>query len=151
MPRRKAAPALQLLRGVEPGRINRRAPRHTPADGDPPEWLSEEALGVWRRVVPELQRFDLLSTVETDCLVAYCEAVATHRAACEEIAENGITVIGGSGGLIKNPACTVKTESARIVALFAREFGLTPSARSNVVGPVDRSVETIEDFFSQNQ
>lgn len=148
MPRARAAPPLQELRGARSDRRGADAPVHSQYSGDPPEWLSTEACRVWWRIVPELKRFSLLNTVEVDALVTYCEAVIVHELACREVAENGVTIVGGMGGLIKNPACTVMKESAMTIRAFAHEFGLTPATRSLVKAPTDASAETADDFFA---
>jgi P27 family predicted phage terminase small subunit len=97
--------------------------------------LSAAAVEVWQAVVPELTKHGLLNVVEEAALVCYFESVVTHREAVNEVRELGVTIVGSMGGLIKNPACTVQAESARVIRSFACEFGLTPAARAQVKVP----------------
>ena len=118
---------LALLKGGKAAKRHQSAPRFVPADGEPPQYLSEEAKKVWGDVAPQLVEHGLLTTVDEPLLTAYCEAVVTHRMATEEVRARGVTVIGVRGGLVKNPACTVADEAAKAVRSFAMEFGLTPA------------------------
>jgi P27 family predicted phage terminase small subunit len=146
---RPRAPELQALSGARPSRINKEAPKHLSASGEPPEDMSDKAKQVWFRTVPELLKFDLLNVVEVEALVAYCEAVVTHREAVDDVRQDGITLVGSMGGLIKNPACTVQKEAAMTIRAFAIEFGLTPAARQNVKAPAAKKDEEEASFFTQ--
>jgi P27 family predicted phage terminase small subunit len=46
-----------------------------------------------------------------------------------------VVVDGANGGKVRNPATTVVNHNAAIVARYAREFGLTPSARVGLSEP----------------
>ncbi len=69
-------------------RAVRRNPRRstgrvTVAHPSKPRSLTGEAAAEWSRVVPELERSGILSTVDRALLVRYCTARATSRASAE--------------------------------------------------------------------
>jgi P27 family predicted phage terminase small subunit len=146
--RRADVTPLALLKGGKASKRHEAAPRFRPSDGEPPEYLSEEAKTVWRVVAPQLLEHGLLTEMDEPLLTAYCEAVVTHRMATEEVRANGITVTGVRGGLVKNPACTVADEAAKAVRSFAMEFGLTPASRPRLKSETPLTDET-DEFFTQ--
>ncbi len=73
--------ALKLVQG-NPGKraINKREPRFR---GTPvcPEWLTPEAKIEWERVVAELKALDMLRSVDSSALAAYCQSYARWQSA----------------------------------------------------------------------
>jgi P27 family predicted phage terminase small subunit len=61
----------------------------------------------------------------------YCSAVAQHAAAVALVNNSG-TLIQSGGRAVKNPALQVVRDQAAIIRSLARDFGLTPSARSGI-------------------
>ena len=122
--------ALKLLRGeTRPSRIGSGEPQPRSAGPEPPGWLDDDARAVWDRTVVELEAMGLAYASDTDALVVYCNAVVTHARAQRLLDRSGVLVRGTGGQLVRNPATTVISHTAQIVARFAREFGLTPAAR----------------------
>jgi P27 family predicted phage terminase small subunit len=72
----------------------------------------------------------LASKVDADNLIAYAQAVYEHQRASLLIAKQGIIVFGERGQAVRNPACVVTQQTSAIMLRLAREFGLTPSART---------------------
>ncbi|WP_051580631.1 phage terminase small subunit P27 family [Pseudonocardia acaciae] len=125
--------ALKLLHGERHlDRINPDEPQPRPADLTPPEDAAPAVLAVWRRVVAELEAMNLAFPADADCLRGYCEAVVSHRRACEVLARSGVLVKGLHGNLVRNPALQIQRDAALTMLRFAQEFGLTPSARSSI-------------------
>ena len=70
---------------------------------------------------------------DRDTLACYCEAVVTHRKASALLRQTGILVRTAKGNVpMRNPLHQVVRDSAVLVRVFAREFGLTPSARAEL-------------------
>ncbi|HLV15958.1 MAG TPA: phage terminase small subunit P27 family [Pseudomonas sp.] len=44
-----------------------------------PDWLDEDAQAEWNRVVPDLLKLGLISTLDRQALAQYCEAVSDYR------------------------------------------------------------------------
>jgi P27 family predicted phage terminase small subunit len=132
--RRGPAPAptgLKLVRGDERRRINTDEPKPLPGPVERPAYLSRLAVEEWDRVAPHLEAMRTLTAVDTTALAVYCEAVARWRGLAEVVAKSP-PVIQRDGVLVKNPAYSQARDAAIEVRMFAREFGLTPSARSGI-------------------
>jgi len=132
--RRGPAPAptsLKLVRGDERRRINVDEPRPLPGPVVKPGWLSKLAAEEWDRVAPHLEAMRTLTAADTTALAVYCEAVARWRTLAEIVAKSP-PVIQREGLLVKNPAYSQARDAAIEVRMFAREFGLTPSARAGI-------------------
>jgi P27 family predicted phage terminase small subunit len=123
------------MRGTKRSRVNLAEPR--PLAGVPitrPPGLSPHAAEEWARVMPHLESMGVLSAADTTGLACYCEAVARWRKLAEVVAVSPPLVPGADGGgvLVKNPAYAMMRDAANEVRVWAREFGLTPSARSGI-------------------
>ena len=144
---RNAVPTeLKLIRG-NPGKrkVNRNEPQPSKGTPDKPDWLSGEAADEWDRVVSELDRLKMLAKVDRAALIGHCEAVSQLRAATEDIAERGVTLVEierefADGTILyakvaKNPAVTVAQAAMAQIRGFCAEFGLSPSARARMTTP----------------
>lgn len=124
---------LALLNGEKPSRINFDAP--IPQDGipEPPYEMSHDVADVWAYTCGQLAQMGTLSLADRDTLAAYCEAVITNADLARAIVENPDPLIPGAmGGLVRNPLYAMKRDAATLLRTLAREFGLTPSARSDI-------------------
>jgi P27 family predicted phage terminase small subunit len=122
---------LKLLHGERrSSRLNRDAPkaRNTPVM---PAGMSEAAQAIWKRVMRDYSHTGILTSVDTDALRVYCEAVVRYEHAAAMLEGSGPLVRGARrGDLIKNPLHQIVRDNADLIRAFAREFGFTPSARS---------------------
>lgn len=131
---------LRLVEGARPDKVNQDEPQPRPVDPEPPEEWTElgpdlcEQLLVWNRTVDQLRGMGLAFAADTDSLVAYVEAVVVHRRASRQLAATDCTLLvtGAQGNLVKNPLLQIQRDAAAVIRAFAREFGLTPSARASV-------------------
>lgn len=115
---------------------------------DPPDWLTGEALDLWHRVVPGLDRLDLLKPEDYATLVAYCECWATWREALEQTRSGGLIVTNPqSGNPHKNPALAALETCNTQLLRFAQEFGLTPVAEIALARPA-RDADDVDDPFA---
>lgn len=131
--------ALRLVEGARPDKVNQDEPQPLPVEPDAPEEWTElgeasEQLQVWNRVVDQLRDMGILFAADTDSLVAYVEAVVIHREASRQLShpDATLTVLGAQGNQVKNPLLQIQRDAAAVIRAFAREFGLTPSARASV-------------------
>lgn len=133
---------VRILRGDRKDRINYNEP--SPRDGDltcPPD-VTAEVREVWEYTVYHMKSMNIEKPMDRDALRCYCEAVATHRQASRQVAEEGIT-IRGERGTVRNPAVSVQLAAATTVRHLAHEFGFTPSARSGIrVGEANKPPAT---------
>jgi P27 family predicted phage terminase small subunit len=134
---------LKLVTG-NPGRrpLNRAEPR--PASGlpQPPTELSDDARTEWRRVAKRLQELGLLTGVDRAAFAAYCQAFGRWRQAergLAAMAQNdpltgALMIRTKEGNAIQNPLVGIANKAMADMVRYAAEFGMTPSARSRIVG-----------------
>src|SRR5664279_6296346 len=95
---------LKVLHGERrPCRLNRNAPkaRNVPVM---PEGMSAPAQAIWNRLTADYAHTGVLTSVDTDALQIYCEAVVRYRHGAKMLAQSGPLVRGARrGDLVKNP------------------------------------------------
>ena len=128
--------ALKLLKG-NPGKrpINGREPKPRPVPPKCPTWIDAAAKREWRRVVPELDRIGLLTTVDMAALAAYCQAFSRWKDAEESLSEHGVTFETEKGYLMPRPEIAIAKMYLGFIKSFCAEFGLTPSSRGRMTLP----------------
>jgi P27 family predicted phage terminase small subunit len=128
--------ALKLLNGDRPGRDSggRKVtppPSFVRTAPPPPTWLPVEAKAEWKRIVPELDRLDLLKQASRSALTAYCLTWWRLVEAQKLIQVEG--VIGtNSQGRVRHPAVAVAEAASKELRGWCSEFGLTPSAEGKL-------------------
>ena len=108
---------------------------HLPALGGAPacpEWLSDEARAIWRRVVPDLDELGILARVDEEALATYCTAAALYREAIEMARKEGQTIIAANGFVQPNPYLTLARQHQDTARKWAAELGTTPTARARL-------------------
>lgn len=103
-----------------------------------PDWLTREGRSVWKRVVPELQRLNLLSKLDLDALGAYCASVGRARKA-EAILKRGGLTVKVNGQVQRRIEIGIARDSWKDARAFAGELGLTPAARTRLEVPLNPS------------
>ena len=101
---------------------------------DPPEWLTDRAAQMWRMVVPELLRENVVAITDLHNVEAFCVAYDNWRMAQESVQQHGIVIAGAQGGPIKNPALTAANETMRQIVTFGSMLGLDPASRTRLIG-----------------
>lgn len=131
-------PALKLLTGRSEGRDSG-GRKVAPAPGflrlppTAPDWLPEEAAAEWERVVPELQRLQLLKPPDRAALTAYCLAWARLREAQDIVTREGMVIHDDKQGRAqRHPALLTLEAASKELRAWCGEFGLTPSAEARV-------------------
>ncbi|WP_099024705.1 phage terminase small subunit P27 family [Mycolicibacterium palauense] len=134
----KRPAALLLLNGRSEGRdsggrIVEPPPPFKRSAPAPPTWLSREAKAEWRRVIPELQRLDVIKPEDRASLAAYCETWARYVTAVRQYRAEGITLVNPESGRVhRHPAVAIAETAGTQLRAFAAEFGLTPASERNV-------------------
>lgn len=122
---------------------------------DPPAWLDEYALEEWRRVVPLLDEVRVLTDADLVQLSNYCATVSIAIRATLEVNKSLITYAASSKMKRASPFVKMARDARAECLRFAIEFGLTPAARSRVVGqpkkegdgPQQDAAKEAEQFF----
>lgn len=121
---------LRLLAGVPVGKLNNDEPQ---PDTTIPQCPSKDTLvkEIWDYTVEQLRVMELATMSDRDMLLAYCQAVAAHRRAGDQLEADG-TFIKLLGTSQPHPALKVQKEMASLIKTLGNEFGLSPSARSRI-------------------
>ena len=132
---------LKILHGeTRAARLNRNEPKPAGRPRMPPD-MSDEAKRVWRRVIRDFGATGVITAADADALRTYSEAVVRYVQAARTLEASGPLVRGArSGELVKNPLHQIVRDNAILLRAFARELGLTPSARTGltiVIGAAD--------------
>ena len=146
---RKPKPTAKKLLAGNPGKraLNKAEPEFSKITNvDPPEWLSDRACQMWRMVVPELLRENVVAITDLHNVEAFCVAYDNWRMAQESVQQHGIVVVGAQGGPIKNPALTAANETMRQIVTFGSMLGLDPASRTRLIG---RNKEKETNEFAQ--
>lgn len=122
--------ALKRIKGTQPDRINKTEPKAPEGIPVAPDWLPEPVKLIFQRVALDIHAMGLASTVDADNLASYAQALYEHQRASLLIAKQGIIVFGDRGQPVRNPACVITQQTSAVILRYAREFGLTPSART---------------------
>ena len=101
---------------------------------DCPVWMGDHGRVLWETVAPELCKERILAATDIQNLEVYCAAYDQFRMAQADIAQNGVTVSGAMGGVIKNPAATALKEATSMMASYGGMLGLDPSSRQRMMG-----------------
>ncbi len=129
---------LKALAG-NPGKrpLNRHEPQ--PRSGLPrcPTQLSEEAKREWKRISQELERLGLLTVLDRAALSAYCQAWGRWIEAEERLRQHGVIVKSPNGFPVQSPYLAVANKAMAQMGKLLVEFGLSPSSRSRIQGPID--------------
>ena len=142
--------ALKVLQG-NPGKraLPKGEPR--PATGDrvpsAPRWLSEEARAEWKRLAPRLHAVGLLTEVGTQALGLLCEAFAQYMAAKTVVDSEGLLLVSEKGNAYQHPAAGLMTQARGELMKWAREFGMTPSARTRIVVDTESAEPSLADLL----
>ncbi|MNJ28495.1 Phage terminase, small subunit [compost metagenome] len=134
---RKPKPTAKKQLAGNPGKraLNTAEPEFTRiTDVDPPEWLSERAAVVWRMLVPELLRENVLALTDLHNVEAFCTAYSNWRLAQDSVEQFGIVVESSQGSPMKNPALTAANEAMRQMVTFGSMLGLDPASRTRIIG-----------------
>lgn len=134
---RRPKPVAQKLLAGNPGKraLNTAAPDFGLVTNiNCPEWMGEHGRALWEHVVPVLCGQKILSPADVQNIEVYCDAYDRFRLAREDVRNNGVTVSGAQGGVVKNPAATVLKESVAVMATYGGMLGLDPSSRQRLTG-----------------
>lgn len=137
MPAPKPAKLL-LLHGRGDGKDAAGRPVPTPPNfvreaPTPPSWLSQEARAEWKRVVPELERLDLLKPADRALLVVWVETWSRFVDAVRQYQRDGLTLLNpDSGRTARHPCIGIAETAASQLRTLASEFGLSPAAERRI-------------------
>jgi P27 family predicted phage terminase small subunit len=127
---------MKILTG-NPGKraLNKSEPRPDPVVPACPPELGPGAQREWYRLVGDLSKFDLITSLDRAALAAYCGAYALWAEATEAIQKFGTMVKSPNGFPMQSPYIAIANRQAEIMMRIASEFGFTPASRSRISMP----------------
>lgn len=115
--------------------LNRFEPRPEPEVPACPGELGPSAQREWDRLVRELSKLNLITSLDRAALATYCGAYALWAEATEAIQKFGTMVKSPSGYPMQSPYISIANRQAEIMMRIASEFGFTPASRSRITMP----------------
>lgn len=145
-------PSLRLLNGRAEGRdsggrLVPPTPGYVRIPPSPPEWLDREAKAEWKRVVPQLQRLELVKQLDRAALAAYCSCWSRLHAAIKLRRDKGMTVVTSQGVGVA-PWVRIEEAASRELRGWCQEFGFTPSAEGRMTAPAADAGDSGDDPFA---
>lgn len=136
------------LRGSWRGKARKGEPRAP--DGRPPcpTWLRPEAKAAWKRLVPILERMNVLTLADGLTLARYCEMWAQWQDLAVW-AQEGDLYCHTESGMAIHPKATLLLRYGEALTRLEDRFGLSPSARARlaIAKEEDDKVDPVEGFF----
>jgi P27 family predicted phage terminase small subunit len=142
---------LKILRGSRSDRLPAGAPPRGNPLPDPPFPLDGLARQTWRDFGPELAAEGRLTPGDALEFALLCDAVSRHRQARDTLAEYGLTMKTGAGGLKPNAAHTILRETIQTIIRLCGEFGLSPSARLRLGICLDAPADALDEFLARTK
>jgi P27 family predicted phage terminase small subunit len=100
----------------------------------PPEWLSEEALLIWKRIIRQTKELELLDALDESMLAVYCDVYVQYSTL--------------SLMLEKTPDDYKSQQAlARLMSGYADKLGLTPAGRARLAKKVADKI--VDEFASE--
>ena len=143
--------AVKILQG-KPGHRPLPANEPKPDSGrlpSAPRWLSDEAKREWKRIAPRLHAVGLLTEVDGLALAMLCEAFAQYMAAKTVVDSEGLLLMSDKGNSYQHPAAGLMTQARGELMKWAREFGMTPSARTRIVVDTESAEPSLADLLAE--
>ena len=138
--------ASRIARGITaPSRVNWESPVPRQRAPRPPRDMGDSAKAIWRHVMNEMPTGVILAA-DRDALRIYCEAMVRYVNAQLQLAGEPPLIMGRHGP-VKNPLHQVVRDDADQVQRWARELGLTPSARAGL--RIDAGAPTSSGIFGE--
>lgn len=103
---------------------------------NPPEWLNDHAKKVFKQIVKEFKKSELLVNIDVYAIALFCDAYNSYIE-CTRIIEKEGYIIEGSraaeAGIVAHPLMAKKIQlSAQMDKMMSR-FGLSPVDRTKLV------------------
>ena len=109
-----------------------------------PRYLSPDAKKEWKKVVPELEKFGSLLSLDSGILELYCSTMADCRELEKMLKTEGRTITTPNGMSQTSPAWTQLRQARQDACRFATQLGLTPKSRKSI--NLSKPEEEVGDF-----
>lgn len=123
-----------------------------------PDFLDDEAIAEWTRIVPQLRGAGLLRLVDRSALTAYCQSWSTFVGASKELKANGSNFVSVERTTSKgeklepclepHPAIKVIKEANLRMKMYMEALGLTPAARKRLKSAEAAPPEDVDELIN---
>jgi P27 family predicted phage terminase small subunit len=141
---------LRLLQGNPGNRpVNKQEPKPKVSMPSAPRHLNRHGRAEWRRIVRHLYQLGLVTQIDRAALAMYCQAYGRWVFAEEKIENENHLIIKApkTDYPIHNPWLSIANRAMRQCHSLLREFGMTPSARSQIRTGEPEAVDPFEDLL----
>ena len=128
---------LKILEGNPGKRKLPKVPKFAPLSEQPPEELNEIGQDLWRRLMQEFGRTNIVQRTDREALIMLCDMWAVYQVHMAIVREHGALVKSGHhnrdrSSIVVNPAWRVARDAQREFSQIAARFGLTPADRARL-------------------
>jgi len=113
---------------------------------DKPSGMSFAASKHWDDIACQLNDACVLSALDSDALVMYCETWAIWKDAIDGIAEHGLAAETEGKMFHKSPYVAIANDAHKTLKAMQCEFGMTPSSRAHATKVEKPKKEEWDDF-----
>ena len=144
---------LEGNRGKRPLPANEPKPAPATKDVKPPTWMNTDGKKMWKRLVPILQRLQLLTEADLESFSMLCQSWGDYVEHVKDIKKNGKYCIyvnkGGGANEVERPAVKLMHRAYERYKALCSEFGLTPASRTRIeIKPSDEEYDPMEALLS---
>ena len=128
-------------------------PKPTVREIAPPEWLNNYGQKMWTDRCPELQRTNVLTTLDIEGFEMACYWYGIFRQCVDDAREKGLfytyTNKQGHENEVDRPQMKLARQASELYKSYASEYGLMPSSRSKInVGEASNDKDPMEALLS---
>ena len=121
----------------------------------PPEYLAGASLAKWNQVLPGLITTGVITNADVETLARYCTMYEAWLQCLRQVRRAGdwFAVYDKTGKMVNaksTPSALMVVKLAASMLRIEQEFGLTPSARSGIVGTQAKQRDDMQDFFDKH-
>ncbi|ASS64668.1 phage terminase small subunit P27 family [Paenibacillus sp. RUD330] len=115
----------------------------------PPTWLDDEGKKMFRHLVKQMEKTELLTNLDVTALATYCDLHARRLVLLEDVRQNGTRFVNSNsrGGVthVANPALTQLNTTIKLLKAYEASFGFTVYDRTRIALKDEKAEE--EDEF----
>ncbi len=121
-----------------------------------PRWLNRSAVAIWRRLVPDLARLNLIAPSDADILGRYCTDLANWIRASKTLDKEGLTIMVPMTNSEhkmprRHPAIQVCGDLHRRMVDLEDRFGGSPIARYRLIAQQAAHPGAFGDLFGNGK
>jgi P27 family predicted phage terminase small subunit len=146
---------LKIAKG-NPGKraLNENEPRPPADEIAPPDWVVGKSREKWDELIPKLVAMGVMTNADIDTIARYCTMHEQYLKYLDQVRRGlDVLVMRDDAGRVKymqsTPAATMMTKLAASMLRIEQEFGLTPSARSQISAAPPKHQDEFEAFLTR--